>query len=204
MELNSYQREVMGNLSAYLSALNETGTLDMAWLKYWNDQDVAVGLGTGSVLGYRNSIKGVPNFCMKVPTGGGKTFMACATVRRIFDALPQGTPKMVVWLVPSDPILVQTTTNLMNPDHPYTRRLNADFGGRVGVFTKEMLLNGQNFTPDTVQEQLTVCILSYGSVRIDSKKKYVRKSIRKTAISKTLPIISRTIPNCLKILPTRL
>ncbi len=122
MELNSYQREVMGNLSAYLSALNETGD-----------------------------------------------------VRRIFDALPQGKPKMVVWLVPSDPILVQTTTNLMNPDHPYTRRLNADFGGRVGVFTKEMLLNGQNFTPDTVHEQLTVCILSYGSLRIDSKKKDVRK-----------------------------
>lgn len=175
MELNSYQREVMGNLSAYLSALNETGNLDKAWQKYWNDQDVAVGLGSGSVPGYRNSIKGVPHVCMKVPTGGGKTFMACAAVRHIFDALPQGKPKMVVWLVPSDPILVQTTTNLMNPDHPYTRRLNADFGGRVGVFTKEMLLNGQNFTPDTVHEQLTVCILSYVSLRIDSKKKDVRK-----------------------------
>lgn len=175
MELNSYQREVMGNLSAYLSALNETGDLNKAWQKYWSDQDVAVGLGTGSVPGYRNSIKGVPHVCMKVPTGGGKTFMACAAVRRIFDALPQGKPKMVVWLVPSDPILVQTTTNLMNPDHPYTRRLNADFGGRVGVFTKEMLLNGQNFTPDTVHEQLTVCILGYGSLRIDSKKKDVRK-----------------------------
>ena len=175
MELNSYQREVIGNLSAYLSALNETGNLDKAWQKYWNAQDIAVGLGSNSVPGYRNSIKGVPHVCMKVPTGGGKTFMACAAVRRIFDALPQGKPKMVVWLVPSDPILVQTTTNLMNPDHPYTRRLNAEFGGRVGVFTKEMLLNGQNFTPDTVHEQLTVCILSYGSLRIDSKKKDVRK-----------------------------
>lgn len=173
MELNSYQREVMGNLSAYLSALNETGDLNKAWQKYWGDQDVAVGLG--GVPAYRNSIKGVPHVCMKVPTGGGKTFMACAAVRRIFDALPQGKPKMVVWLVPSDPILMQTTTNLMNPDHPYTRRLNADFSGRVGVFTKEMLLNGQNFTPDTVHEQLTVCILSYGSLRIDSKKKDVRK-----------------------------
>lgn len=73
MELNSYQREVMGNLSAYLSALNETGDLNKAWQKYWSDQDVAVGLGTGSVPGYRNSIKGVPHVCMKVPTGGGKT-----------------------------------------------------------------------------------------------------------------------------------
>lgn len=44
MELNSYQREVMGNLSAYLSALNETDDLHKAWQKYWNDQDVTVGL----------------------------------------------------------------------------------------------------------------------------------------------------------------
>ena len=101
--------------------------------------------------------------------------MACSAVKRIFDELPQGKPKMVVWLVPSDPILVQTTKNLMNIDHPYRQRLNADFAGRVGVYTKEMLLTGQNFSPDTVREQLTVCILSYGSLRIGSKKKDVRK-----------------------------
>ena len=38
-----------------------------------------------------------------------------------------------------------------------------------------MLLSGQQFSPDTVREQLTVCVLSYGSLRIDSKKKDVRK-----------------------------
>lgn len=101
--------------------------------------------------------------------------MACAAVRRIFDEMPKEKPKVVVWLVPSDPILLQTTTNLSNPDHPYRQRLNADFAGRVGVYTKDMLLNGQNFSPDTVREMLTVCILSYGSLRIDSTKKDVRK-----------------------------
>ena len=80
-----------------------------------------------------------------------------------------------MWLVPSDSILTQTITNLSNPDHPYRQRLNADFSGRVGVYTKEMLLNAQNFSPDIVTRQLTVCVLSYGSLRIDSKKKDVRK-----------------------------
>ena len=42
-------------------------------------------------------------------------------------------------------------------------------------YSKEQLLNGHNFTPDTVREMLTICILSYGSLRIDSKKKDVRK-----------------------------
>lgn len=173
MELKNYQKSVMRDLSTYISILNDDNDLNKAWRHYWREQDIAVGLG--GVPAYQNAIAGVPHVCMKVPTGGGKTFMACSAVKRIFDELPQGKPKMVVWLVPSDPILVQTTKNLMNIDHPYRQRLNADFAGRVGVYTKEMLLTGQNFSPDTVREQLTVCILSYGSLRIDSKKKDVRK-----------------------------
>ena len=38
-----------------------------------------------------------------------------------------------------------------------------------------MLLNGQRFFPDTVREMLTVCVMSYGSLRVDSSKKDVRK-----------------------------
>ena len=173
MELKNYQKVVMRDLSTYISILNDDNDLNKAWRHYWREKDIAVGLG--GVPAYQNTIAGVPHVCMKVPTGGGKTFMACSAVKRIFDELPQGKPKVVVWLVPSDPILVQTTKNLMNIDHPYRQRLNADFAGRVGVYTKEMLLTGQNFSPDTVREQLTVCILSYDSLRIDSKKKDVRK-----------------------------
>lgn len=173
MELKNYQKAVMKDLTSYLTHLNDDDNLFKAWKHYWGEKNIAVGIG--GVPAYNNAIAGVPHVCMKVPTGGGKTFMACAAVRRIFDEMPKEKPKVVVWLVPSDPILLQTTTNLSNPDHPYRQRLNADFAGRVGVYTKEMLLNGQNFSPDTVREMLTVCILSYGSLRIDSTKKDVRK-----------------------------
>ena len=43
------------------------------------------------------------------------------------------------------------------------------------VLTKEELLTGQNFSPDTVREELSVCVLSYDSLRINSRKKDVRK-----------------------------
>ena len=144
-----------------------------AWKNYWQAQDISVGFGGVPV--YNNAIDGVPHICMKVPTGGGKTFMACASIKKIFDAMPLDKPRVVVWLVPSDPILVQTIKTLSDVNHPYRQRLDADFAGRVGIYTKEMLLNGQNFSPDTVKEMLTVCILSYGSLRIDSRKKDVRK-----------------------------
>lgn len=173
MELNNYQKQVMRDLSAYLTCVNRGTNLYSAWREYWFAKDVAVGLG--GVPSYNNAIERVPHVCMKVPTGGGKTFMACASVRRIFDALPTGKPQVVVWLVPSDSILTQTVRNLSDVNHPYRQKLDHDFAGRVGVYTKEMLLNGQNFSPDTVREMLTVCIMSYGSLRIDSKKKDVRK-----------------------------
>ena len=173
MELNNYQKQVMRDLSAYLTCVNRGTNLYSAWREYWFAKDVAVGLG--GVPSYSNAIERVPHVCMKVPTGGGKTFMACASVKRIFDALPTGKPQVVVWLVPSDSILTQTVRNLSDVNHPYRQKLDQDFSGRVGVYTKEMLLNGQNFSPDTVREMLTVCIMSYGSLRIDSKKKDVRK-----------------------------
>lgn len=173
MELNGYQRQVMRDLTDYMNCVNRGVNLYSAWREYWFSKDVAVGLN--GVPSYNNAIDCVPHICMKVPTGGGKTFMACASVRRIFDAMPINKPKVVVWLVPSDSILTQTIRTLSDVEHDYRRRLDQDFAGRVGVYTKDMLLNGQNFSPDTVREMLTVCIMSYSSLRINSKNREVRK-----------------------------
>ena len=173
MELKTYQKYVLDDLSSYLGHLSRDGDMFTAWKGYWMDKDIAVGLG--GVPAYKSVIPGVPHVCTKVPTGGGKTFIACAALKRIFDTMPMDKPRMVVWLVPSDSILSQTVRNLSNPDHEYRLRLNSDFVGKVGVYTKEMLLSGQQFSPDTVRDMLTVCVLSYASLRIDSKKKDVRK-----------------------------
>lgn len=177
MNPNSYQRTVLKDLCDYMDCVNACPDLFKAWKAYWTAKDIAVGLGEGkkSVPGYRNTIVGVPHVCMKVPTGGGKTFMACTALRRIFDGLPSGRPKVVVWLVPSDSIWKQTVRNLSNPEHDYRIRLNQDFAGRVGVYTKDMLLNGQNFSPDTVREMLTVCVMTYSTIRIKNLNKDTRK-----------------------------
>ncbi len=172
MELKNYQKKSLDELSSYLDCVNVTNNIIDAWKDYWIEQEVRIGYRG---VPYNNLIPGVPHVCMKVPTGGGKTFMACAAVKRIFDAMPLEKPRVVIWLVPSDSILNQTINTLSDVNHPYHQRLKMDFAGRVGVFTKEMLLNGHNFSPDTVHDILSVCILSYGSLRIDSKKKDVRK-----------------------------
>lgn len=173
MELKNYQKTVMHDLADYMDAVNEAPDLFRAWDLYWSRKDIAVG--DHGVPGYNNSIKRVPHVCMKVPTGGGKTFMACASLKMIFDRMPLLKARVVVWLVPSNSILTQTISNLSNPNHPYRVRLDRDFQGKVEVLTKEELLSGQNFSPDTVRDELTVCVLSYDSLRIDSRNKDIRK-----------------------------
>ncbi|MBR1472490.1 MAG: DEAD/DEAH box helicase family protein [Lachnospiraceae bacterium] len=173
MELKTYQKVVMGDLEAYLAALDERSNLIRAWHAYWERKDMPIG--ENGVPDYQNKLPGTPHVCMKVPTGGGKTYLGCCALKRIFMHLPMYKSRIVVWLVPSEAILSQTVRNLSDPEHPYRQRLERDFGGRIEVCTKEMLLNGQHFSPDTVRESTVVCVFSYASLRIDSRKKDVRK-----------------------------
>lgn len=176
MELKGYQSSVLGDLDEYLGALGRSDGIRAAWADYWGRKGVAVNPPDGQgVPGYFDDLSGVPNVCIKVPTGGGKTFLAACAVKHLFDRLPVGKTKLVAWLVPSDAILTQTVAHLSDPTHPYRQRLDRDFGGRVNVYTKEQLLNGQNFKPGDVAENLSVCVFCYASVRTSQIKKDDRK-----------------------------
>lgn len=163
MELKKYQRKVIRDLTRYMELLNQEGNMSRAYNAFWNEKGVNVGYG--GVKPYQNILPGIPNLCLKVPTGGGKTFLACNAIKPIFDGLPDTKMKAVVWLVPSDAILTQTLAALRDPNHPYRMKINTAFGGQVEVYTKEQLLSGQNFNITTVGEQLSVMVLSYDSFR---------------------------------------
>ena len=159
MEMKGYQKTVIADLNHYLELLNDTKDYAAAYRCFWKEKS-APALGM-----YQDILPGVPNLCFKVPTGGGKTFIACNAIRPVFGALPFTKTKTVVWLVPSDAILSQTVQALKNPQHPYRQKIDVDFSGRVEVYTKQELLNGQNFNLTAVTEQLSIMVLSYDSFR---------------------------------------
>ena len=167
MELKRFQKDVIADLTRFLALLSEKQNIPKAYETFWNEKNVPIGLS--GLSPYRTEIPGVPDVCFKVPTGGGKTFIACNSIKPIFDALPYTKAKAVVWLVPSDSILEQTYKALTNADHPYRQRINSDFGNRVEVYGKQQLLNGQDFSPTTVRERLSIFVLSYDSFRISKK-----------------------------------
>lgn len=159
MEMKSYQRRAIDDLTRYMELLNQAQDYAAAFSQFWQEKS-APALGH-----YQDILPGVPNLCFKVPTGGGKTFLACNAIRPVFDALPMTKMKAVVWLVPSDAILSQTLKNLQDASHPYRQAIDVAFGGRVTVYSKQELLSGQNFNITAVTEQLSIMVLSYDSFR---------------------------------------
>lgn len=171
MELKPYQQKVINDLEEFISYIEKYSRLDQAYKEYWNSKGVFVkdGIHPYGLQSYKSVVPGVPHVAMKVPTAGGKTFIAANCLKTIFDSFHVSKEKVVVWLVPSITILDQTIKNLRNIAHPYRQKIDTHFNGRVEVYEKDSLLQGANFNSTTVKEQLSILVLSYDSFRSRSK-----------------------------------
>ena len=172
MELNDYQQEVIDDLKKYIQELNDTNDLKVAYAQYWKKKDnidVNDPDNEMSLKPYDNTVKGVPRVMFKVPTAGGKTFIACNAIRTILNNWQPDAPKVVAWFVPSDSILEQTYKNLRNPQHPYNQKLSEHFQNRVVVVDKNAALQGSQIQPNDIADQLTIFVLSVQSFASNNK-----------------------------------
>lgn len=171
MILKQYQKDIIEDLTRYLEILQKTKNISESFNEFWrlHPRTPLTPFPGEIVEPYKNNVAGVPHVCLKVPTAGGKTFIAANALRPIFSIFPQDHAKTVVWLVPSNSILEQTIRNFSNPEHPYREQLNADFGNRVEVYDKTALLQGAGFNASSVKENLSLCILSFDSLRSRNK-----------------------------------
>lgn len=163
MELKKYQHQTLSDLDDYIHVLNESNSLSEAFNRYWEEcRGVSIHRMDGNYLRpYINSIKNVPRVTLKVPTAGGKTFIACHAIGRIFQSLQIGDfPKVVAWFVPSDTILKQTLEKLRNPAHPYRQTLDALFNHKVTVVDKDSALQGNGLKPEQLRSELVILVLS--------------------------------------------
>lgn len=172
MELKPYQQQVINDLSLFLDYIQETKDTKEAFNDFWvkHPRTPLSPFSGTAIEPYKNNIPRVPHICVKVPTAGGKTFIACNALKTIFDAFDYDRPKAVVWLVPSITILDQTIKNLKDPSHPYRQKINAHFGNKVEVFDKTTLLQGTGFNATTVREQLNIMVFSFDSLRAKNKE----------------------------------
>ena len=172
MELKPYQQQVINDLSLFLEQIQETKNVNDSFYNFWakHPRTPLFPFSGTAIEPYKNNVPRVPHICVKVPTAGGKTFIACNAIKTIFDAFDYDRHKAVVWLVPSITILKKKKKNLKDPTHPYRQKINSHFGNKVEVFDKSALLQGSGFNATSVQEQLNIFVLSFDSIRTANKE----------------------------------
>ncbi len=172
MELKPYQQQVINDLSLFLEHVQEIKDVKDAFYNFWakHPKTPLFPFAGTAIEPYKNNVARVPHICVKVPTAGGKTFIACNAIKTIFDAFVYDKLKAVVWLVPSITILDQTIKNLKDTNHPYRQKINSHFGNKVEVFDKAALLQGSGFNATSVKEQLNIFVLSFDSIRTANKE----------------------------------
>jgi type III restriction enzyme len=119
--------------------------------------------------GYSDRMDGakrpIPNVCLKIPTGGGKTLLAAAAIARLHARYYRRHHGMVLWIVPNEAIYRQTKKALADRDHPYRQMLNVAGAGRVKLLEKDAPLSRVD-----VESHLCVMLLMLQSAARQSKE----------------------------------
>jgi type III restriction enzyme len=96
----------------------------------------------------------VPNVVLKVPTGGGKTWLAITSVSRLMGRYLDRNTGFILWVVPNEAIYTQTLKHLKDRQHPYRQALDHAAAGKVRILEKTDRLNARD-----VETNLCVMLL---------------------------------------------
>lgn len=107
----------------------------------------------------------LPNFCLKIPTGGGKTLLAVKMIDLVNMVCRKKKTGLVLWIVPTTQIYRQTIQSLKDRDHPYRQHLDLASGGRTVILEKT-----DRFSPLDVEENLVVLMLMLPSANRQTKE----------------------------------
>lgn len=106
----------------------------------------------------------VPNAVLKVPTGGGKTWLAVSAVSRVMGRYLDRNTGFVLWIVPNEAIYTQTLKHLKDRQHPYRQALDRAAAGRVKIMEKTDRLDARD-----VETNLCVMLLMLQSANRETQ-----------------------------------
>lgn len=111
-------------MKEYFASCHSTGSAETAFYKLTADYSAQHTPSPYHKIDEAN-LAAIPYVCLRVPTGGGKTVMACKAVASAIRDFKHADSSMVLWLVPSNAILAQTLAALRDPAHPYRQALDS-------------------------------------------------------------------------------
>ena len=182
-----YQDRVLSTLDAYLDLLKEKkARADKVAALAAQDPDLGLAIpdfskeaweamkAAGKLPASRAAIpfsprvdgcgRPVPNAVLKVPTGGGKTWLAVSAVSRVMGRYLDRNTGFVLWIVPNEAIYTQTLKHLKDRQHPYRQALDRAAAGRVKIMEKTDRLDARD-----VETNLCVMLLMLQSANRETQ-----------------------------------
>ncbi len=145
----AYQSSVLESIEEYFRTCYSESNANTAFYKTTLDL-----WGKGSefhpISGFSSEM---PYFCLRIPTGGGKTWVAAKSVQLVNTHLLHTEHSLILWLVPSNAIREQTLKALKASDHPYHLALK-----EAGPITVLDLEEAKNVTRATLETSTTVIV----------------------------------------------
>jgi type III restriction enzyme len=156
-----YQQQVLDSVEVYFKACYELPSPSIAFTatteRLW---------GRGNAY---NPLPGfpadMPYFCLRLPTGGGKTWLAAKSVQIVNSHLLRCQHSVILWLVPSKPIREQTIKALKNKNHPYHAALR-----EAGPITVLDLEEAKNVTRATLDTSTTVIVATRQAFQVEEEE----------------------------------
>lgn len=157
----TYQSQVLDSVEAYFKACHELPSPSIAFTatteRLW---------GRGNPY---NPLSGfpvdMPYFCLRVPTGGGKTWLAAKSVALVNTHLLRCEHSVILWLVPSKPIREQTLRALRDRQHPYHTALR-----EAGPITVLDLEEAKSVTRATLDTSTTIIVATRQAFQVEEEE----------------------------------
>lgn len=190
MKLKQYQDDTLAVLRRFLEDARVAGAKN-AYEAITQEPEQAKRLGryAGAYVPL-DALPNTPYVCLRLPTGGGKTVLGAHAVAIARDAWIEKDTPLVLWLVPSNTIRLQTVEALKNPAHPYRRVLDEAFSGRVRVFD---ITDFTHLRPHDIRDNCCIVVGTIQTLRVsntDGRKVYAHHEEMEphfSAIPRTAP-----------------
>lgn len=162
-KLKDYQEQSLTALDDFFRQLR-IGGLNAAWQKCAPLQEKQ---GQSWQAPYNSEALGdIPTVCVRIPTGGGKTYLAAHAVAHTGKTLLDTDAPTALWLVPSDAIRSQTLAALSAPRHPCRMALAEYFGERIRVCALDDL---DTVGPQDVGQSAIIVVATIQSFNVKEK-----------------------------------
>ena len=157
----NYQTQVLESIEAYFRACHELPSPSVAYTatteKLWSR-----GSPYNPLAGFSDEM---PYFCLRVPTGGGKTWLAAKSIQLVNTHLLRTERSIILWLVPSKQIREQTLRALKEPHHPYHAAL-AD-AGPISVMDLD---DAKSVSRSTLETTTTVIVATRQAFQVEDEE----------------------------------